>query len=301
MTCITYTRELRYGSEISEADVARFQVTEDDLRRWETLLAYGKENDLAYLEAWDYRCDFYVEADGADDNGADEILQKCDFSQDSSRLEVMVAQQAIKFTGYEKHAGAESEWSTEPLKLADIANDLGVTPGTAGPEIGMSPLEPAAVADWLVDSLLLSPFGPDDVDSAEQLLIQACDELVFHHLGTSKATSDGVNNQGLEAQVEALLGCASHGGAPLAALVAQLRSELDALNADPSEFLDWQEKARSTLTQSVAQDEADNLRSVVLGSTPEELAKYAAGDLGLSGKSYVELRGIASERGLLDG
>lgn len=53
MTCITYTREMHYGSEMTgEAEVARCQVTEYNLRRWECILAFGKEHNLADLEAW---------------------------------------------------------------------------------------------------------------------------------------------------------------------------------------------------------------------------------------------------------
>jgi hypothetical protein len=317
----TYTRFLRYDGEYDpKATAARFHVTEEDLRRWELLLELGKKHDLAYLEAWDDRCEFLDES--VEDHFVSDLnLAVCDFSQEASRFVVMVSQQAVKFTGYEKHAGSESEWSTDVIKLADIARDLSEASGSSGAEdsiqinadlekarrffdenlaevapvpcdfslgdtvtvtnaygieipgvkilgfareidpdfrpeafiylvwdcywFSVSPdklklesrnvrqdpqgkassasaarvQEPVAVAHWLIDSLLLSPFGPDDCESAEQVLIEACDELVFRNIGTTKSISDGINNLGLKAQIGALLTCGAYGVSPFNAFV----------------------------------------------------------------------------------
>lgn len=398
----TYTRFLRYDGEYDpKATTARFHVTEDDLRRWELLLEFGQSHDLAYLEGWDNRCEFLEESDEGP-FVCDLNLAACDFSQEASRFVVMVSQQAVKFTGYEKHAGSESEWSTDMVKLADIAQDLGVASGSIGAEgsipinadhekaqryfeenlaevppvpcdfrlgdtvtvtnaydieipgvkiLGFAreidpdfrpeafiyldwdcywfsvspdklklesrqslgaegeessastapPLEPIAVAHWLIDSLILSPFGPDDIEEAEEALIEACDELVFRNIGTAKSTSDGINNQGLEAQINALLRCSAYGERPLAALVAEISTEIDALKVEPIPFNEWLEKAHSELIQRIARDEADVMSNIVLRSTPEELVRQAAVNLGLLSKPYSVVRAIAVERGFMEG
>lgn len=396
----TYTRFLRYDGEYDpKATAARFHVTEDDLRRWELLLEFGKNHDLAYLEGWDNRCEFLEESDEGP-FVCDLNLGVSDFSQEASRFVVMVSQQAVKFTGYEKHAGSESEWSTDMVKLADIAQDLGVASGSIGAEgaipinadhekaqryfeenlaevppvpcdfrlgdtvtvtnaygieipgvkilgfareidpdfrpeafiylvwdcywfsvspdklklesrqgqgadgeassASTAPLqEPIAVTHWLIDSLLLSPFGPDDIESAEQALIEACDELVFRNIGTTKSISDGINNLGLQAQIGALLACGAYGELSLNAFVEDISTEIDALKTLPIEFNEWKDKALSELIQRIAQDEADAMSNIGLRSTPEELVRQAAIDLGLSSKPYAELRAIAEYRGLM--
>ena len=165
------------------------------------------------------------------------------------------------------------------------------------------PVDPAAVADWLVHCLAPSDcfhLTHERVE-AEQQLIEAFDELVFQHIGTSRSVSDGINNRGLEAQVEALLRSGVYGEAPLGSLVAELSQELEGFQADASTFDAWVSTARETLVQSVCADEADNMASVVLSSSPGELRGYARSDLGLSEKSYAEVREMAMDRGLLDG
>jgi hypothetical protein len=397
MTSATYTKSVTFSDNNNiEAEVVRFNVTERDLRYWELLLDLGKKHDLAYLEAWDHRCEFLAVSDGDDGEGDPEFVEYI-LRQEASRLVVMVSQQAIKFTGYAKHAG--SEWSTDMVKLADIAQDLGEASGSIGAE-GSIPInadhekaqryfeenlaevppvpcdfrlgdtvtvtnaydieipgvkilgfareinpdfrpeafiylvwdcywfsvspdklklesrqgqgadgeasstttaplqEPIAVAHWLIDSLLLSPFGPDDIESAEQALIEACDELVFRNIGTTKSISEGINNLGLQAQIGALL-TSAYGELPLNAFVEDISAEIDALKALPIEFKEWKEKARSELIQRIAQDEADAMSNIGMRSIPEELVRQAAIDLGLSSKPYAELRAIAEYRGLM--
>lgn len=115
----TYTREIHANIDfVDEIHYALFSVSKADLFRWQKLLKLGQEHDVAYLESFDYRCDFL-----------DEDQEEVAFGEDASRAVVMVSQQAIKFTGYERHCGPETEWSTEPLKLSDIAEDLRVSYG----------------------------------------------------------------------------------------------------------------------------------------------------------------------------
>lgn len=120
----TYTQEVNLNFEaISNVDYARFSVSKEDVKRWIELLAIGESNDLAYLEAWDYRCEF-LEDMGCEGDPADFV--DSEFRQEAPRVVVMVAQQAIKFSGYEKHGGPETEWSTECLKLEQLAEDFGL-------------------------------------------------------------------------------------------------------------------------------------------------------------------------------
>lgn len=174
----------------------------------------------------------------------------------------------------------------------------GAMPATAQP----LPVEPAAVVDWLLDSLTSgeSPLC-EDADEALDRLTWALDELVYQNIGTSKSVSDGINNQGTEAQVEALLRCAAYGEAPLQALVAELAQQIEGLHVDPQALPAWVEQERQRLIGCIAGDEADNVSSLVLRSSQDELIQHVASDLGLAALSYTDVRDQAEDRGLLDG
>lgn len=120
----TYTTEVHLNSDsIDNVDFAIFSVSREDVERWLNLLAIGKANDLAYLEAWDYRCEFLIDPEG---DGEEADLVPSDFRQDTSRFVIMASQDAVRFTGYARHGGTETEWNTEPLKLKDLAKDFGL-------------------------------------------------------------------------------------------------------------------------------------------------------------------------------
>lgn len=122
----TYIQQIILNSDIvTGVDFASFEVSKEDVVHWLSLLAIGKANDLAYLEAWDYRCDFLEDQGGGEDP---KDFVEADFRQDSSRVVVMVFQQAIKFTGYKRHEGPETEWNTEPLSLSVLCEGLGIVP-----------------------------------------------------------------------------------------------------------------------------------------------------------------------------
>lgn len=95
------------GNEYGYApQTARVVITEQDVKRWRSRQEYLTLTDATCVEEMDFRCEFFT-----DD-------EHDDFRQDASRVAIFKTYGV--FTGYEKHGGDASEWSTEPFDLDQV-------------------------------------------------------------------------------------------------------------------------------------------------------------------------------------
>jgi len=123
----TYTVECLYDSECMQvAEFVRFEVTEQDYRRWKELSEIARDKGLFSVEISDYRCEFL---DEGEKEGA---YIPVDFSQATSR--VVIDSTDVWFAGFETKGGPTSEWESAPISLRDIASDLGLEEAEAEDE-----------------------------------------------------------------------------------------------------------------------------------------------------------------------
>lgn len=122
MKTMTYTIKNNYNADFTtSAEFVRFTLTEQDVSEIKRHAKYLQDNNLHCVERFDDRCVFLDEGDDETNEAGSYV--ECDFRADCTRLAIFP--DYIVFTGYEKHGGDPTEWSTSRLTIDEILEAFG--------------------------------------------------------------------------------------------------------------------------------------------------------------------------------